>query len=182
MCRPPSATGASRSFCRTRPSVRQTCRAAPSPSASQQPWPTFTSARSYSAGGAGLQDPFSPLAACIRSLMRDLESGCMEIVQLLCSRTDRTEDLADLCGMVFFLSPPCQQPSCQPAFRAEGEEIVAFSACRNGVGPRPILWPRVRAWARSVQQHYSSSELEALQLHNVMQEVCFTRQDDRSGA
>ncbi|CAK0784100.1 hypothetical protein CVIRNUC_007303 [Coccomyxa viridis] len=42
---------------------------------------------------------------------------------------------------------------------------------RNGVGPRPILWPRVRAWARSVQQHYTSSELEALQLHNVIQEI-----------
>ena len=44
-------------------------------------------------------------------------------------------------------------------------------SCRNGVGPRPILWPRIRAWARSVQQHYSSNELETLQLHKVMQEV-----------
>ena len=49
-----------------------------------------------------------------------------------------------------------------------------FLSCRNGVGPRPILWPRVRAWARSVQQHYSSSELQGLQLHNVMQEVWVT--------
>ena len=43
---------------------------------------------------------------------------------------------------------------------------------RNGVAPKAILWDRTRAWARSVQQHYSAAELKALGLHNVMQEVC----------
>ena len=42
---------------------------------------------------------------------------------------------------------------------------------RNGVPPKPILWDRTRAWARSVQQHYSASELTALRLQNVLQEV-----------
>ncbi len=43
---------------------------------------------------------------------------------------------------------------------------------RNGVAPQPILWQRTRAWARAVQQHYSTAELQALGLHNVLQEVC----------
>ena len=60
--------------------------------------------------------------------------------------------------------------------------MIVFLSRRNGVGPRPILWPRVRAWAQSVQQHYSSSELKALQLHNVMAEVWVTPQDNWSGA
>ncbi len=46
---------------------------------------------------------------------------------------------------------------------------------RNGVAPKAILWDRTRAWARSVQQHYSTAELKALRLHNVLQEVrCLT--------
>ncbi len=46
---------------------------------------------------------------------------------------------------------------------------------RNGVAPKAILWERTRAWARSVQQHYSAVELKALGLHNVLQEVrCLT--------
>ena len=42
---------------------------------------------------------------------------------------------------------------------------------RNGVAPRAILWDRMRAWARAVQQHYSVSELRALGLHNVLHAV-----------
>ena len=42
---------------------------------------------------------------------------------------------------------------------------------RNGIAPKPILWGRTRAWAKSVQQHYNTDELKALRLHNVLQEV-----------
>ena len=43
---------------------------------------------------------------------------------------------------------------------------------RNGIAPQPILWNRTRAWARAVQQHYSAAKLKALDLQNVLQEVC----------
>ena len=48
---------------------------------------------------------------------------------------------------------------------------------RNGIAPQPILWNRTRAWARAVQQHYSASELKALDLQNVLQEVMHLRSD-----
>lgn len=42
---------------------------------------------------------------------------------------------------------------------------------RNGIAPKAILWDRMRAWARAVQQHYNASELRALGLHDMLQEV-----------
>ncbi len=42
---------------------------------------------------------------------------------------------------------------------------------RNGIAPKPILWGRTKAWAKSVQQHYNADELKALRLHDVLQEV-----------
>ena len=185
MCRPTSAMGASRSSCRTRPSAQQTCRAAPSPSASHQPWPTSTSARSYSAGGA---PPKIPLCSGILRKVpyKRLETGCPGCV-LQFKEKAAGEMLGALDEEISALplSPSrsrCQRPSYQQALCAGKRKMTSFSSCRNGVGPRPILWPRVRAWARSVQQHYTSSELEALQLHNVMQEVWVTPQDKCSGA
>ena len=47
---------------------------------------------------------------------------------------------------------------------------------RNGVAPKAILWDRIRAWAKSVQQHYSATELKALGLQNMLHEVrCLSR-------
>jgi hypothetical protein len=41
----------------------------------------------------------------------------------------------------------------------------------DGVPPRPILWPRLRAWAAEVVQYYSPDDLRALGVPDLYEEV-----------